>query len=251
MNNATLMYIIKNDNETKKLKLETESLYYMDMYTKNYKDEKDFINHYPKKEMIDKFIKENGNNSGNLVVSYTMNMQEKEDISPLFNSKENFEFKDDPYEGKVTEIEKSRKLLFNSKNQMFVKLILSSKILDKELNRLIDLSEEENEYATDYNLKTYYINNKHYISFKTLFEYRIISLKLGYLRNAYQDMLKTLKDKIMSLDSNSFYFYNRQLRIIIEKYNKLINELTVNNLKIKNISPYCKYVLNRNSFKNF
>ena len=250
MNNATLMYIINNNDEIKKLKLESESLFYVDRYTSSYKNEEDFINHYYNKDKIYNFIKENGNIPGKLVVNYAKNMKEREDISPLFNSSEKFEFKDDPYEGKVTEIEKARKLLFNSKNQMFVKLILSSKILDKELNKMIDLNYEEVEYVNQYGLKTSYINNKHYISFKSLFEYRIRAPKLGCVRNAYQDMLKTLKSRLMILDYNTFYFYNRQLRIMINKYNSLIGELTIRNLKIKKIKYNLKYMVNRSNLKH-
>ena len=250
MNNATLTYIIKSNNDIKSLKLENESLFIVDRLTSNYKSEKDFLNHYYNKDKIDKFIKDNGNIEGKLVISYSLNVNNKEEIEPLYNSNEVFFFKDDPYENKITEVEKARKLLFNSKNQLFTRLILSNNTLDRELNRLIDLSYVEAQYIKDLGIKPIQINNKNYVSFKTLFSYRINSPKLGLLRNAYQEMLNILKEKIMSLDYNSFYFYNRQLRIIIKKYYDLIKEISVDNLKIRKIKLSCKYVLNKSNLKH-
>lgn len=249
MNNATLMYVINNKEGIRRLNLESASLYHVDRYTCYYKNEEDFIKHYNKKDRIDTFIKQNGNTTGKIVIMYTKSVQEKEELTPLYDSREDFEFKDDPYEGKMTEIEKARKLLFNSKNQLFVKLILNNKILDKELNKLIDLTNEEKDYIMQYGFKPIHVNNKNYISFKSLFEYRIKVAKLGCLRNVYQDMLKTLKNKLMELDDNTYYFYNRQLRIMIRKYNELIGEITIRNLKIKKIKCRQKYIINKNNLK--
>lgn len=249
MYNATLTYVINSNNEIKRLKLESESLYYVDKYTSEFKNEEDFIKHYHNNALIYNFIRENNNTKGKLVVSYTKNMKEKEDITPLFGSNEEFEFKDDPYVGKITEVEKARKLLFNSKNQLFARLIIANKTLEKELNKLLNLSYEEAKFLSSFGFSPITINGKNYISFKSLFEYRIKTVKLGFLRNAYQDMLKTLKEKIMELDSTTFYFYSRQLRIMIDKYYELIGNLSVKNLKIKKVNYNCSFVLIKNNFK--
>lgn len=245
MNNATLLYVIKSQDETKSLRLENETLYSVDMYTSQFKNQEDFINNYPNKEKIYSFEKQNGAKDGKLVVSYAKSTKEKENIEPLFDNQEDFIFKDDPYEGRLTEIEKARKLLFNSKNQLFARLILKNNTLGRELNKLIDLTNEENDYITKLGFTTIYVNNKYYISFKSLLEYRIIEDKLGYLRNAYQEMLNILKSRMMFLDDDTFYFYNRQLRIMIKKYKELINSLTVRNLKINKIRKDTFYVLKR------
>lgn len=245
MNNATLTYVINYNNQIKRLKLETQSLLYVDRYTSEYKNEDDFIKNYYNKGMIDNFIRENGNIKGKLVVSYTKNMKEKEDVMPLYNSQEEFALVDNPYEGKITEIEKARKLLFNSKNQMFAKLVISNNTFENHLNKMIDLSLEEAIYLKKCGFSPIFINNKNYISFKSLFEYRIKSPKLGCIRGAYQDMLKTLKNELMILDDSTFYFYNRQLRILINKYNELIQEFFIKNLKIKKIKFNKQYVLKR------
>lgn len=243
MSNATLMYVVKNNNEIRNLRLENESLYFIDNYTRQFKNEEDFINNYRNKDKIYNFIKENGNNRGKLVISYALSVKDKKNLEPLYNSRDSFVFDEDPYEGKVTDIEKARKLLFNSKNQLFTKLILKRKILDKELNKYIDLTIDENNYIKEFGIKTLFINNKHYISFKSLFEYRIKSQKLGYIRKAYQDMLNILKNRIMQLDKNAFYYYNREIRVVMNEYYDLINEMTICNLSIKKLNSDCKYIL--------
>ncbi len=249
MNNATLTYVININNNIKSLRLENKSLFMVDRITSIYKNEKEFLSQYYNKDKIDKFIHENGNIEGKLVISYSLNKKEKEEIEPLYNSKETFFFKDDPYENKITEIEKAKRLLFNSKNQLFTKLLISNNTLDKELNRMINLSDEEVEKAKEFRIRTTIINNKNYISFKDLFLYRINYSKLGCLRNAYQEMLNVLKEKIIELDYNTFYYYNRQLRIIINKYYELIKEISINNLKINKINIKSNYQLNKSNFK--
>ena len=52
MNNATLTYVIKSSDEIKRLRLESESLFVVDRITSNYKNEKDFIDHYYNKEFL-------------------------------------------------------------------------------------------------------------------------------------------------------------------------------------------------------
>jgi hypothetical protein len=220
---------------------------YIDNCTRVFKNEDDFINHYYAKDKIEKFIKENGNNKGQLVISYAKSVNSKENLQPLYNYKEEFTFTDDPYAGRITDIEKARKLLFNSKNQLFAKLILENNILDRQLNKMIDLTDEENKYITDFGIKTIYVNNKYYVSFKSLFEYRTICTKLGCIRTVYQEMLDILKSRLMYLDDASFYFYNRQLRIMMNKYDELKNNETVTNFKVGKIKYLKKYVLKRNN----
>ena len=248
MNNATLNYIIDTGTEVKTLNLETEPLYSMDMHTAPYLNEEDFISHYYNRDKISKFIRENGNVRGKLSMTYAKNIKEKEEIPILFNSKGELVLEDDPFEGKVTEVEKGRKLLFNSKNQLFTRLVLSFKLLDDYLYKLIDLTEKEALYVSKLGIEVINYNNKYYIKFKDLFEYRLRSKKLGYLRLAYEDMLDVLKKEINELDDNSFYFYIRQFKYLINKYNNYINELSVRNLKLRRLNINKKYKLSKRNF---
>ena len=132
--------------------------------------------------------------------------------------------------------------MFNSKNQLFTKLLFNSKLLKNELNRFVTLEDDEVKFAKTNNVEVALINNRYYISFTSLLKHRINSNKLGLLRNAYQDMLDVFKERIVQKDNNTLYYYNREFRLLIEKYNELINEISVKNLKIKKIKN-CNYIL--------
>lgn len=244
MNNALLIYRIQSNNTFKDLKLEHNSLYLIDKITSGFIDEKDFISHYYNKDKIYDFEKSNGNIKGSLIIDYRKNIEEKKELKPLYNIKDKIVINEDFYNNKITEIEKARKLLFNSKNQAFTKILLNSHLLDYELNRLIDLDDEEASYAFNNKLDVKLINNKYYTSFKSLLIHRINSNKLGILRNAYQDMLDVLKNRINEKDGSTFYYYNRELRLLINKYQDMICIMTVKNLKVHSL------FLNKNKQNN-
>ena len=233
MNNATLIYKINDNN---KLRLESYPLNLIDKITSSFKNEDDFINHYYNKEQIEKFVKDNNNVKGSIVIDFKKDLDYKEELKPLFNVNEEIVTKDDFYDNISTEIEKARKLLFNSKNQIFTKLILKSNLFSNELDRYVDLNEDEARYAINNNIDIKQINSLYLISFKTLLLYRINNNKLGKLRDAYQDMLNILKRRINEKDFNEVYFFNRELKLIINKYNDIIGDIVVKNLKVYNIS---------------
>ncbi len=231
MNNATLIYKIQYNNSSKELKLENQPLYLIDKITSNFKNDDDFINHYYNKERILNFIKDNGNTKGNVVIDYKKDVYEKEELKPLYDIKD-IVIKEDLYNNNYSELEKARKLLFNSKNQIFARIILKSNIFKEELNRYIDLNEEEVRFATINDIEVKYINKRYFVSFKSLLVYRINNKKLGYLRNAYHDMLNILKKRITEKDNSTIYYFNRELRLLIDCYKELINNISVKNVRL-------------------
>ena len=247
MRNATLNYIIDTGVGERILRLESGSLFYMDRNTSPYRNEEDFICHYYNRNKIYKFIKENGNLRGRLTITYAKSVEEKENVPILFNTKTDFVFDDDPYEGKITEIEKARRLLFNSKNQLFTRLLTSTTIMDDFKKKLMIVTDKERLTLEKNGYKTFLYQGNYYVRFNSLFEYRLNNKRLGNLRNLYEDMLNGIKREITLLDDNDFYYYNRQFKYIIDKYNKHTNELSVSNLKIGNIKPNNKYVISRNN----
>lgn len=247
MNKATLNYIINVGNNERVLRLETEPLYTMDRHTSPYLNEKDFIAHYYNKDKILKFIRDNGNIEGRLTITYAKSVQDKQELPIIYNNKSGFVFEDDPYEGKITEIEKARKLLFNSKNQMFTRLVLSLGILNDFQSKLIDLTDKEASFVRKQGIEVIDYDNKYYIRFKDLFRYRLKSKKLGYLRLVYEDMLAVVKEEIMDYDDNDFYYYTRQLKYAMNRYMDMIGELSVKNLKIRRLRPNRRYSLIKKS----
>lgn len=244
MNNSSLNYIINVNGKEKELYLESLPLYELDNYTSNYPNENEFIKKYSGKDKIEKFLKENKVGKGNLVIKYTKSQKNKAILPILYNSKEKIEFAENPFEGKITEIEKARKLLFNSKNQLFVKLVLESKLLNKLCNNQISITYKEKLVALDNGLDVIEKDDETYIDFFELFRYRYYMEKLGTLRNVYEDMLQIIKNKIYDSNDEDFYYYSRQFKILINKYNELISKNTIKNLSFKKINIKNKYVLN-------
>ncbi|MBR4672679.1 MAG: hypothetical protein IKO78_05735 [Bacilli bacterium] len=251
MNKATLNYVINVGNKEKILRLETEPLYSMDRHTSPYRDEKDFIAHYYNKDKILNFIRDNGNVEGHLAITYAKSVVSKEEIPILFNIKEDLVFEDDPYEGKITEVEKARKLLFNSKNQLFTRLVLSLGILSEFLNKLIDLTEKEASFVRKQGINIINYNDKFYIRFRDLFKYRLKTRKLGYLRLVYEDMLAEIKREITELDDNDFYYYSRQMKYAMTRYNGLIGELSVKNLKLRRMKNTSYRLIKKNRYLGY
>lgn len=242
MYNATLIYRIPCDNEVFDLKLENRPLFSIDRITSSFKDDVDFINHYYNKEEVFEFIKKCGYKAGKLLIEYTKDVNRKKELQPLYD-KEPLFLNEDFYMNHITELEKARKLLFNSKNQLFTKLVLQSDVFGPELNRMIDLNAIESKYAINNNIDVKLVNNKNYVFFKSLLQYRIDNNKLGLLRNAYQDMLDVLKAKIEEKDRNTFYYYNRELRLLINRYQELINQPAVKHLKVEDYNKKRNYIL--------
>ncbi len=245
MNNATLMYVI-ND---KSLRLESQPLFLVDKYTCGFKNDNDFINNYYNKDKIYKFISDNNNKIGKLVVSYARGYNAKESLTPLYDTDNKFVSNDNPYEGVYTEVEKARRLLFNSKGQLFTRLILSSNLFGDMMENLIDLTLKEKECLDFYDIDSLYINGVYYATFRSLLQFRIKTYRLGYLRGAYEDMIDSIKADIFKMNNNDFYFYNRQLRILINKYNSLLNTFFVKNLKINSIVIGETYKINKHNLK--
>ena len=213
MTKATLNYVIKIGNEVKTLNLYSEPLYSIDQLTSLYMNDKDFISNFYDRDRIKEFVRENGNIEGNLSIEYPISIKEVERLP----------------------------LLFNSKNQLFANLVLSSKIIDKYLTTLIDLPPKTESIVYKYGLKTVFLKNKHYIRFRDLIRFRIKSRKLGPLREVYEDMLNDIKNEINNLNDDNYYFYNRQFKLLIDEYNNHMSEISVKNLKIQSIRRIDKY----------
>ena len=239
MNNATLEYVISDNSGTKNILLESGSLFNVDQFTCDFKNENDFINKYQNKDVIYNFIRDNNNIKGRILINYKNNEKENKEILPLFNAKDIFVYNNDS----ITDLERAKRLLYSSKNQLFIKLVFSEKLFDSFLNNLLDLTTEESLFLSDLNYKVYYINGKNYISFKSLLEYRLNVLDLNIIKNAFNRMLDELSKSIFKLDDDEYYFYNRQIRLLLDKYYDLTAVMSIKNFKIVKLNKKCNYVL--------
>ncbi len=240
MNVATLEYVIKNNNEVNNILLETDSLFNVDKYTCEFKNEKDFISKYPNNDKIYNFIKKNNNQEGHILINYKNNSKNNGELLPLFDAEDIFIYNNES----LSDLEKAKRLITNSKNQLFIKLLYEYKIINPFFNNLIDISYDEYEFLNNSNFKTYYINGKYYTNYKSLFDYRMEVKNLGKIKKIYYRMIDELSESLFNLEDDEYYFYNRQLRIAIDKYNSMTTEMSIKNFKIINFKNK-RYILKK------
>lgn len=245
MDKASLNYtIMGKDGISKKMTIESAELFDIDSYTCQYKNDNDLINTSRKRVEIEDFIRKNDNILGKLSISYISDSRKQECIPVLYDSPECIYMKEDLLDGKVTEIEKARKLLFNSRNELFAKLVYRSKSLRSSFGYLITLTKEEYLESLKYSLSTERKNGRCYIKFSELLRFRESHKSLGGLRNVYEDMLEEWKNKIMNANQGDFYFYSRQFRILMKEYDKLkTRKLGISNLKVGKVRRKTRYIV--------
>jgi len=241
MRKATLNYIIYDYVMT----IDSGSLDYIDEYTSQYKDDFELIKDNPKKELIYKFISEHDNISGNIKIFYSPSIYEREELSVVY--KDNSKISIVTNEDSLTDIEKARRLLFTSKDQLFARLFLSSKIINRTIKYELVISEYEYVLAKKNGLLPIIDKDKFYINFSELIKYRMNSKKLGSIRELYEEMLDIWERNMNEYDYEDTYYYSRELRLLMDKYNKIKNkDKAISNLVIGNVFGRIK--LNKNIY---
>ena len=151
MKKAFLNYVINSSNGIKKMIVEADSLDYIDSITSKYNNDFEFIKASNKKLKIIDFIKENGNKKGKLEIEYAIDINQKIDLPVFYNYPNRIVLDDDFMNNYVSEIEKARKLLFNSKNQLFARIALLDRSIMDTLSYKVSISYPEYLYAKSKN----------------------------------------------------------------------------------------------------
>ena len=213
----------------KELLLYKDNLSNIDKLTSSYKN----ANELKQNESIREKVAQYGSSTknGEFTISY-LGGYKKKIIKPLFNDKIDIILTDDLFKNKVSETEKSRKLLFNSKKQIFSRAIYKSNSINDSLNIEIKINEEERNTLLYSGIEVFEYNYRHYVSLKELVKYRITHNKLGIIRPIYENALDAWKREIGKFNEDELYFYSRELRILLNDYLELTKNLTVNNLKV-------------------
>ncbi len=210
--------------------LESGSLFYIDEITKKYNSIDSLKALYNSKEI---------GNDDNIKLYYIKDFETKEELPILINDEKPIQLYNNLYENIESEIEKSRKLLFNSKNKMFIKMFLNDKSFSETLNFSINVSFEEYKYCTKCGLSIYENNGNYYVRTLDLFKYISNSNKYGKLRGMFEDSLDLWKRRITSSDSDKIYYYSRNLRILKNKYYKKVKGIiNIKNLNIRDLNIY-------------
>ncbi len=232
MKKAVLSYIVNTKTGTKVLPLESASLEQIDDFTSQYKNDQELIRDYSRKDKILQFINDN-QTYGKIKVIYTTDINTKEIIPPIYDSS-SVQLDDNPLYEKTSEIEKARKLLFNSKNQLFAKIMNSSRIFNQTLAYKISMTYQEYLIAKKSHLETEERENQYYVSFKELLTYRYHSRKLGSLRSLYEDMLELWSKNLHAQKKDDLYYYSRQIKLLISEY----EEAKKKKISIKSLNTF-------------
>lgn len=224
MKKASLRYVINNPSDTKKIILTTGSLSYIDYLTSLFNCSDEFVSDYIDKHKPYDFKFQNTLSKGSLELIYTIDVEKKINIPILYGNSDEIVLKDDFINGKISEIEKARKLLFNSKNQWFARNVLLNDYIKDLFSYIMELSYNEYLLSQKHGLDVASYNGKHYISFSELIKYRSKNNKLGDLRNLYEEMLELWKNQFANIDYDDLYYYSRQLLLLIKQYDILKNK---------------------------
>ena len=232
----------------KEIILYKDNLASIDKLTSSYKN----ANELKQNESIIEKASQYGSNLKNseFSISY-LGGYKKKTIKPLFNDNMEIILTDDLFKNRVSETEKARKLLFNSKKQIFSRAIYKSNSINDTLNIELKLTEDEKNVLLYSGLEVFEYNYRYYVSIKELVKYRITHSKLGIVRPIYENALDAWKKEIVKLNEDELYFYSRELRILLNDYINYTKNLTVKNLKVEDKIDVLKdgYIINHTSNK--
>lgn len=221
MAKAILTYIDENGNN---IPLESGSLFYIDQNTKIYKNIAALKENYSLKT---------DNIKGKLKLFYISSTSQKDELPILLNDDKPIHIKDDYLEEKTSEIEKGRKLLFNSKNKLFLRLALRYKLVKDTFNYRVELTKKQYDYALKNNLTAFFEEGHYFIDAKELFGFIISANRAQLLREPFEKSLDNWKRSINNMTLEDLYYYSRNIRLLINKYNDRIRR----NIGIKNFEP--------------
>lgn len=217
MSMATLNYITKDN---KILILNRASLMEIDRHTRCFKSKKEVFDKY--KNKIESFEK---NIDGDLKIFYYKNETRKEVIPLLYKQSSPLYIKDDYITNNISEIEKVKRLIFNSKGDIFIRLLLRHDILSKYTYYYFEVMDNEYKVLSDLNIKTIYKDKAFYVRIDELLKYKMNHKKLGSLRNIFDSIISSWKSNIESLNEEELYFISREFRLLISEYDKLKMEV--------------------------
>lgn len=216
MSKAILTYTSDRTN----ISLESGSLFYIDQQTKKFHNIDDIKEYYNLE-------------SGNIKLYYISGINKKDEVPLLVNDNEPMYLRDDYYEKKISELEKGRKLLFNSKNKLFLRLSLKYKFLKDTLDFPLKLSRKEHEFVMKKGIDVTFNEDGYFINSIDLFSFVLSNNRYGILRGKFEKALEKWRDSFSDMSLEDVYYYSRNVRILIRKYEGLLKR----KIGIKNFEP--------------
>lgn len=140
--------------------------------------------------------------------------------------------------------------MYNSKGKAFIKKFLDSSELSSTINFSVKLSYNEYVYARKNGIDAKISDEMYKVDTRDLFEFISTNSKLGILRGVFEDTLDIWKRKLISLDNEELYYVSRNLRLLINDYNKEIRNKEYKKVTNLKIYPSISKLINEDSKTN-
>ncbi len=224
-----------NSEPDKVINIETGALRYVDSITKSYKNVDELLSDETYALKVKPYrMNHTIDDNSDLVLTYIRNNEEKVELDVLFDDEDEIRTRTSSLEDIKSETEKARKLLLNSKHQMFLTSFLLNKNLKDTTSPTVKMTLNEYRIAKKegYPVSTY--DGEYHISIGDVLKYRLDHKKLGPMRLLVEDTLEVWKRKMLGLSNEDLYFYSRELRMLINEYNyrkmphKVVSKLSFN-----------------------
>lgn len=206
-----------NDSD-KSILLETGSLRRIDNITREYLDSYDLISKEYKLKLGDEGYKNLVNNNYSLYLNYVKNNDEKLELNILYNDSDEIHVKTSGLDDVKSEIERARKLLYSSKNELFLSLFLLNNNLRNTTYSTIKMSTSEYNVLKNEKMNIFTRDGDYRVPINDVLKYRLSHDKLGPVRTLFEDSLESWKDNILRNPEDELYFLSREMRFVINEY---------------------------------
>ncbi len=242
MSKAILSYALdsRTNNDVNELILLSGSLKMIDNCTKEYKSTEEMRQSAEFKERIDDFINLNAkyiaehniSSNGNFTVAFIADSENREYLPILLDDKKIIRTRTSALEEVKSEVERARKLLFRSRDKLFLRRMLKDERFADTTDFDIKLKLSEYKEVIKKGMTPKLIDGEYYLTIEQILQYALEVDKAGVMRGLIEDALEVWKDNLLSLDDDLLYYYSRHLRIAINAYDRdKVNKKVVTNLR--------------------
>jgi hypothetical protein len=231
MSLATLVYSLGDPMNEEKLI--TGSLRQIDNCTRLYADEVEMRNGSEFKYRIDSLLERTSvitnvypTTEGRFILYFIEDNSRREKLDTLYNDQNPVITKLNNIYGdnSTTDVERARKLLFSSKGKRFLKQCLNEDWFRDTTGCLVKLKPFEAKELISSGYKPLFKDGDYYLSIEDILSYSTTKEKLGFMRDLVEDTLEIWKEKLEELDEDILYYYSRNLRMSINRYNKSMSD---------------------------
>lgn len=234
------------NSDIEELILLSGSLRQIDNFTRNYsnvesirlsKEYQDKINDY-----LRRYSLQPTDIAGRFVVYYIMDSDKREYLPIFLNDDRPIRTHTSALEETKSEVEQTRKLLFSSKDKLFIRSMLRDERFGDTTGVDIKLNLPEYREVIRKGFKPRLIDGTYYLSIEDVLKYASIVDKYGMMRGLIEDTLEVWKNNLLSINDDLLYYYSRHFRICINEYHKhkLAKKMVTN---LKNDVPNLIYMV--------